>query len=1451
MESRDYSTARRRLDAAPARQEKEVPMDQFRSEVVEGIKENPSAVIIGETGSGKTTRIPMYLLEIFPNAKIAITQPRRVAARSVAGFVAKLCGERVGNKVGFQVRFEDRTTEGTRANFMTDGILLRKLQHDPLLREYDVVMVDEAHERSLNIDFVLGLLKRAQAERKKSGISELKVIVTSATIEKEKFASYFGETPVVEVPGRMHPVDVQYAKEEVTNYPKAAADRVREIVGSSGEGDILIFMPGEAEINKTIKYIKDLILEGLDVIPLYGSLDPNDQDRIFSRSKKRKVIVATNIAETSLTIDGVHFVIDSGLIRQREFKSNTGIEALLTKGHAKSGCDQRKGRAGRTAPGTCYRLYTEQNYQNRDDFQTPEIARSNLDHVILAMKKIGIKDVRSFDFIDKPDEESILKAIETLKILGALDDNESLTEIGRKMAELPLQPEIARMVIESEKYGCTYEVCTIAAMMSGKSLFSRPREKHNEADKAHSRFDKGNSDFMRLLEVWNQWSESGYDYRWASENFLNTRQLDEVRKVRVQLMRDLSKHGIVASRNDVDTVNIQKCIAAGMIQHLVAKGGRYSYRRVDGRESSLSENLFIHPSSVSFRRKPELMIAADVVSTNKAYARLCQPVDPQWLPQIAPQLLEEAGELLRYDQASDSVIREVDYRLRGQDSIITSGELPVTNHEIKKEQFIRALAEGQVDMQVVRDNSNTIQELRALYIRSGGTVTVPELLEWYRTSAGGATSKMEAGYISERLKIKFEDYCSDELKESINELYPESLLINGVRLNVDYEFLPISSSLSNGDAGKEVYKAKITIPERILFTLNVDQIPEIGFNGRPEIVYVCKDMSYTDLEALKVAIDNKRLEEVWRNFTKPEERQIEVTPSQPLPTFESVNAKPIVYAKDYTGNDVFAYPSYKFVRSYEAGKYVNKLYITYVRTEEEAIYNNGISSELKISEDRERNLKNDVETLLEPVKNRYEEMRPIMDAFYDAPYFDQGIFDKWTQVSTRLTSDPREADRLMNEVQEYLDGLKEKQENIDRLLPEVLRRLEELRLKVLPIDFRNYREYGLTERDYNRLKDYLDRATKALATKDDFGRSKLPDPEKAKDLIDEIYELIPEKTEISEVQQELIKILKGKDQRMAQVLRVRNGEVTEYFSPLNPDAINSNTHFIPIGKSNRSLVPEGNRIYFQYASGNRDGFWLLEDGDYLFSRDGDTVLRVQVQKGAPFGLKAIEYVDKASSDTVHGGTAREASNGYYGGTPMGGIVLADLIREHNNGGRRPPGSRQDRPPKPVPVQEVKLVERERMSEELRTTLGEQLDIAHFFLASVRAVPEQDKKNSNAKKISNVRTRALEALRSLNEIRRELPTTDNAERARSKVVEIMKKAEKCAKDISRIQNVREDWPELFKEFLLKAKEIAIENDVYLDEAGLKSMKQKLAELAIQSGVQEDLDSKLEEIIFDSI
>lgn len=637
-----------------------LPVASLREEIRHEIRQHDNLVVVAETGSGKTTCLPHLLLELrneldLPGT-IAVTQPRRVATRSVTKRVAEMVGCEVGQKVGYNIRFENVTDDSTDITFMTDGILLRKIQFDPLLTEYSIVMVDEAHERSLNIDLCLGLLKEVNELRLGAGIEPIYIVISSATIERSKFASFIGgqdSKNSIEIPGKMFPVEVYYETEVPYGYDftKGAAEKVKSILDQDLLGDILIFMPGKQEICDTIDKIKELIGDkSSEIIPLHAELPPEEQDRIFLPSEKRKIIVSTNVAETSVTIDGIIHVIDSGLVKETHFNPSTGIEQLVLVEHALSGLEQRKGRAGRTAPGFCYRLFTESSLRRRLPYQTPEIQRSNLAQIVLAMKKVGIQNIADFRFLDHPGRHSINQAIETLIALGALDKNGDITDIGEYMSEMGLEPRLSRMVIEATRpeINCVNEICTIAAFLEGKTVFVRPVDEIEqlEADRLHQQFKKNkNSDFAVILDVWNAFVKNNYDVEWAKKNYLNEKCLEEAKNVRLELFEILEKHDIHVEPEDKPSSEkntLGKAIAAGLIGNLMRYSRRFRLKKVDGKK----EDINFHPSSIFIYKsvKEGALIVSDEIFMNhkgKAYACNCMEVKPEWFKDIAPEVLHD------------------------------------------------------------------------------------------------------------------------------------------------------------------------------------------------------------------------------------------------------------------------------------------------------------------------------------------------------------------------------------------------------------------------------------------------------------------------------------------------------------------------------------------------------------------------------------------------------------------------------------------------------------------------------------------------------------------------------------------------------------------------------------------------------------------------------------------
>lgn len=701
----------------------DIPLAGNREQVREFMREHSNFVLVGETGSGKTTCLPPLLLELKEElglkGKIAVTQPRRVAASSVCKRVSSMMGCQVGEQVGYQVRFEDHTSEGTDINFMTDGILLRKMQYDPLLEEYSIIMVDEAHERSLNIDLCLGLLKDCNKRRIAAGIVPIGIVVTSATIEKEKFANFFGDGSgknAIEVPGKMFPVEVFYEADTPRSYDytEGAADRVDKIIKSGDQGDVLIFMPGKQEIDDTIQKIKKQYEDDSDVeiIALHADIPPEDQDKIFKENGKRKVIVSTNIAETSITIPGVRHVVDSGLIKQTQFDVETGIEQLVLVPHAISGLEQRRGRGGRVAPGKCYRLFTEESMKDRLKYQVPEIQRSDLAHVILTMKTIGIEDIENFEFIDPPEKSAIKQAVETLTSLGAIDAAGNLTETGTLMAELGLEPRLGRMVVEASRRDCVDEISAIAAFLNGKRVFNRPKEREREADEAHSRFKNSESDFVTSLNVWRAYEEKGlscnWNYgemsQWTRENFLNGKALEEARKVRLELLKVLKRNKIYVNSSkgkEIDKEVVGKAVAAGLIGSLMEKYGRFTFVKNDGSK----DDIFVHPSSSVFGSigGEPLMVAAQLLTTvkdgrEKTYASGCMIIKPEWIPEIAPQLVkEEVYERPKYNPKTDKVEKRMRQKLTGRSGRQLGFRDEIVEGDDAVEAFATALVEGRVE----------------------------------------------------------------------------------------------------------------------------------------------------------------------------------------------------------------------------------------------------------------------------------------------------------------------------------------------------------------------------------------------------------------------------------------------------------------------------------------------------------------------------------------------------------------------------------------------------------------------------------------------------------------------------------------------------------------------------------------------------------------------------------
>ncbi len=658
----------------------QLPVGQHKDEIVEAIRQNQVTILVAETGSGKTTQVPQFLYnaDMLQTGRIGITQPRRIAAITVAQFVARQLGSRIGNEVGYQIRFDDETSVGTKIKFMTDGILLQEAIHDQGFYQYGIIGFDEAHERNVDTDFAIGLAKRALRLR-----PDLKLIIMSATINAEKFSAFFDNAPIIQVVGKQFPVTVHYLQpgehhkardqflglidpDKPVPVEALAAYKVSQIIASQrAKRDIMVFMPGLAWINKTIEFLERLNIDA-ELIPVHGDMSPDEQQRVFIPSNRRRVIIGTNVLETSITPQTAVDVVDSCLIRQMQFDPHSGISSLQTILHSKSGMGQRAGRAGRTDEGNCYRLITEAEYDHADEFTVPEIVRSELSSVVLKMLSLGITDVEEFEFIDSPPKQALHNALETLRALGAVDADNTLTDVGQQLAKLPVEPTIGRMILEAEKHGCIAEICTIAASLSVNRLFTRPRDHEADADMWRQRLSVHDSDFLTVLNVMNEYADAGYDHDWARDHFLNHRSLDEILKIRRQLMDIIMLMGIevtsVGYQKAVDrweltdteksqVAVIGKAVAAGLMQNLAVSNGRFSYTWAGAKPRSIwslsreeDTALYISRDSVLFHTPPQIIVCAGIqgVTTPKGkrnFARGCQKVEVEWLLEVAPHMV--------------------------------------------------------------------------------------------------------------------------------------------------------------------------------------------------------------------------------------------------------------------------------------------------------------------------------------------------------------------------------------------------------------------------------------------------------------------------------------------------------------------------------------------------------------------------------------------------------------------------------------------------------------------------------------------------------------------------------------------------------------------------------------------------------------------------------------------
>jgi ATP-dependent helicase HrpA len=801
----------------------DLPVVQRREDIAKAIRDNQVVVLCGETGSGKTTQLPKICLELGRGVAgmIGHTQPRRIAARSVAVRVAEELGTQMGRFVGYKVRFGDETSDQTYVKLMTDGILLAETQGDRDLYQYDTLIIDEAHERSLNIDFLLGYIRQLLPRR-----PDLKVIITSATINPRQFSEHFNDAPVIEVSGRVYPVEVRYHAPVVEVLPDGdyededqgiehalirAVDEIAREPGEIGSGDILVFLSGEREIREAAEDLRKHHPPNTEIIPLYARLTAAEQMKVFEKHDKRRIVLSTNIAETSLTVPGIRSVIDTGLVRMSRYSARTKVQRLPIEPISKASADQRKGRCGRVGPGLCIRLYSEEDFSARADFTEPEILRTNLASVILQMKSLRLGEPEHFPFVEPPDSRMIADGVDTLVELGAIEPETSkrpgeLTPLGRDLAKLPIDPRVGRMILGATRENCLREVLIIAAALSVQDPRERPLDKQNAADEAHARYRDETSDFVAYLNLWKFFHEQQEKLsasrlrKFCHQNFLSFIRMREWIDIHRQLRELLLDSGHHENQRKATPDQIHRALLTGLLTNIGRKGENYEFNGVRGGKFS------VFPGSGLFDKPPQWIMAAEIVQTTRRYARTCAKIDPRWVEELAAHLLKhtysdphwsaDAGQVAAYQTISLFGLEIAKNRR------IHYGPIdPAKSREI----FIHhALVEGQ--MLTTGDfflhNHNLEKEIKSLEIKGRRADLLADFETLYRfydarippdvfNVATFENWRREAERKDRSLLfMKREDILVGDASQITPQNFPDRVHVAGAELPISYKFDP-------------------------------------------------------------------------------------------------------------------------------------------------------------------------------------------------------------------------------------------------------------------------------------------------------------------------------------------------------------------------------------------------------------------------------------------------------------------------------------------------------------------------------------------------------------------------------------------------------------------------------------------------------------------------------------
>ncbi|MFJ2981074.1 MULTISPECIES: ATP-dependent RNA helicase HrpA [unclassified Pseudomonas] len=797
-----------------------LPIAAKRDEIKKALAENQVLVIAGETGSGKTTQLPKICLELGRGSHglIAHTQPRRIAARSVAARVAEELGTPLGGLVGYQVRFEDQSDSNTLVKLMTDGILLAETQHDRFLERYDTIIVDEAHERSLNIDFLLGYLKTLLHRR-----PDLKLIITSATIDLERFSQHFDGAPIIEVSGRTYPVETWYRPltseqdeegnqvEEDLTVDQAILATLDEIAHherseGKGPGDVLVFLPGEREIRDAAEMLRKAQLRHTEILPLYARLSPAEQQRIFQSHTGRRVVLATNVAETSLTVPGIRYVIDTGTARISRYSYRAKVQRLPIEAVSQASANQRKGRCGRVEPGICIRLYSEEDFNGRPAFTDPEILRTNLAAVILQMLHLRLGAIDAFPFIEPPDGKAISDGFNLLQELSAVNRENQLTPLGRQLARLPIDPRLGRMLLEGARQGSLQEVLIVTSALSVQDPRERPPERQQAADQAHAQWKDVDSDFAALVNLWRGFEEQRQALtanplrNWCRKHFLNYLRLREWRDAHRQLAlicRDLQ---LTVNKEPSDYQKMHKAILSGLLSQIGHKTEEGDY------QGARQRRFWVHPSSGLGRKRPQWVMAAELVETTKLYARMVAKIEPDWIEPLATHLVKKNHFEPHWEKKRGQVVAYEQITLYG---LILVGRRPVHYGPIdpvtSRELFIReGLVGGEIQSRAkcLAANKRLLEELDELEAkaRRRDILADEETLyafyearlpaEIHQTATFDSWYRMGSQKDASLLIMREEDVLAREASEVTAAQYPDSLQVGELSLPLSYHFEP-------------------------------------------------------------------------------------------------------------------------------------------------------------------------------------------------------------------------------------------------------------------------------------------------------------------------------------------------------------------------------------------------------------------------------------------------------------------------------------------------------------------------------------------------------------------------------------------------------------------------------------------------------------------------------------